>query len=95
MEALEQKICLDTDVAIAILNNEQRALEFIDKIQDLEVFTTVINIFELFLRTTNLDEIENFRDKLNVLNLTENSSRIASVTFKNLKKKGYAKNLVV
>jgi len=34
---LEQKICLDTDVIIAILNNEPRAMIIIDRIENFEI----------------------------------------------------------
>lgn len=88
MEALDQKVCLDTDVVIAIMNYEQRAPKIIDKIQDSEVYISVIAIFELFLRDTNLNEIDVFRDKVKILDLTEESARRASSIFKTLKKKG-------
>lgn len=88
MEALDQQVCLDTDVVIAILNNEERASEVIDKIEAFEVYVSVVTIYELFLRETNLNEIEIFRNKVRVLDLTEGAARKASVIFNTLKKKG-------
>mgnify|MGYP001590122268 FL=1 len=88
MGCLEQKICLDTDVVISILNKEERAGKLIDKIIDLDVFITVITLFELLLRETNLEQIEIFRNNVNLLYFDEISSRKASEVFKELKKKG-------
>ncbi len=86
MEKLDQKICLDTDVVIAILNNEKRTLSLISKIENAEIFISTVTLFELLLRETNLDIIENFKDKVQILNFDELSSRKASYIFKELKK---------
>ena len=88
MENLEQKICLDTDIVISILNKEERAGKLIEKIINLDVFITVITLFELLLRETNLEQIEIFRNNVNLLYFDETSSRKASEVFKELKKKG-------
>lgn len=83
-----QKICLDSDVIISILNNERRAQFAIDKIENSEIFISTITLFELLLRETNLDQIEIFRSKVNVLYFDELSSRKASLIHKELKKNG-------
>ncbi|MDP4012932.1 MAG: type II toxin-antitoxin system VapC family toxin [Candidatus Nanoarchaeia archaeon] len=85
---MEQKVCLDTDVVIAILNNEERAIQLIEKIKQSRVLITSITIFELFLRKTNLHAIEIFRNKVQVLDFDEDSARKASEIFKELQKKG-------
>ena len=85
---MEQKICLDTDVVIAILNGESRAVDLVDKIKDQEVYISTVTLFELLLRETNLEQIEVFRNKVRILNFDELSSRRASLIFKYLKKKG-------
>ena len=85
---MEQKICLDTDVVISILNNEERAQRAIDKIEKATVFITTITLFELLLRKTNLEAIEAFRSKVSVLEFTEDASRKASAIFKDLKNQG-------
>ena len=88
MGKLEQKVCLDTDAVISILNNESRSISLINAIEDCEVHITTINLFELLLRKTNLEEIEIFRKKTQLLDFEENASREASSVFKELKKKG-------
>ena len=88
MECMEQKVCLDTDAVIAILNNEKRALNLPDKISQKTVFITTITLFELLLRKTNIQAIEIFRNKVHVLDFDEDSARKASLIFKELKDKG-------
>ena len=88
MESLEQKVCLDTDVVISILNKEERARTLIDKIINLDVFITTVNLFELLLRENNLEQIEIFRNNVNILYFDEPSSRKASEISKELKKNG-------
>ncbi len=85
---MEQKVCLDTDVVIAILNNEERAISILDKIKNDTILITVITLFELLLRKTNLEAVEQFRNKVYILDLDEESARNASIIFKDLQKKG-------
>src|SRR3989344_1347056 len=88
LESLDKKVCLDTDVIIAILNKEERASILIERIKECEVFTTTINVFELFLRETNIDALELFREKVQVLEFDEIAARKSSNLFKILRKKG-------
>jgi len=85
---MDKQICIDTDVAIAILNNEERAQKVIDKIENMDIFISAINLFELLLRETNLEQIEIFRNKVNLLEFDEASARKASLIHKELKNKG-------
>lgn len=85
---MEQKVCLDTDIVIALLNNEERAGDFADNIAQSTVFITAITLFELLLRKTNIQAIETFRDKVYVLDFDEDSARKASILFKELQSKG-------
>tara|TARA_Y100000034_G_scaffold133857_1_gene200675 strand:- start:5123 stop:5494 length:372 start_codon:yes stop_codon:yes gene_type:complete len=85
---LDKKICLDTDTVIGILNNEERAVSIINFIEEFEIFISVITLFELLLRETDLEEIEIFRRKVNVLDFDEESSRKSSDIHKELKRKG-------
>ena len=85
---MEQKVCLDTDVVIAILNNEERAVKAVEKIGNGNVFITTITLFELLLRKTNLQAIEIFRNKVYVLDFNEEAARKASDIFKELQNKG-------
>ena len=88
MERLERKICLDTDVVIAILNNEPRSFQIVDRIESYEAHITVITLFELLCRETSLEKIEIFKEKVNILEFNEVAAREASLILKNLKKKG-------
>ncbi len=88
MGKLEQKVCLDTDVVIAILNGETRADGLIRDIENCEIFISSITLFELLLRKTNLDKIEEFKVKVNILDFDEFAARKASLIFKKLKQKG-------
>ena len=83
-----QKVCLDTDFVISVLNNENRASELIKDIESLEIFVSVVTLFELFQRETNLEQIEIFRNKVKILNLDELAARKAASVFKNLRKEG-------
>ena len=85
---MEQKVCLDTDTVIAILNNEERAKNIPDKIAQSTVYITTITLFELLLRKTNLEAIESFRNKIYVLDFDEDSARKASTISKELQSKG-------
>lgn len=85
---MEQKVCLDTDVVIAILNNEERAVETIKKIEAFTVCITTITLFELLLRKTHLDVIEKFRNSVFILDFEEDAARQASMFFKDLQSKG-------
>lgn len=85
---MDLKVCLDTDAVIAIFNNEERAAALIDKIKDCKVFITTITLFEMLLRETNIDQIETFRSKVEVLGFDEPAAREASLISKNLKKLG-------
>ena len=85
---MEEKVCLDTDVVISILNGETRASKLIEEIQECEIFISTITLFELMLRKTNLEQIEMFRRKVNILDYDELSARKSSLIFKELNKKG-------
>ena len=78
MEKLDQKVCLDTDVVISILKGDDRFHYLLDKSLGNEVFVSVITLFELFLRDTNLRDIEEFRKRVEILNFDESASRKAS-----------------
>ena len=54
----------------------------------MDIFISAINLFELLLRETNLEQIEIFRNKVNLLEFDEASARKASLIHKELKNKG-------
>ena len=88
MEKMDQKVCLDTDVVITILNNLNKTQELVNKILDAEIYITTITLFELLQRENNLDQIEVFRSRVKILDLDELASRKSSLIFKSLKKNG-------
>ena len=85
---MDKKVCLDTDACIAIINRRGNYQNLLNKILYSRIFISTVSLFELFLRKTNIDKIEEFREKINLLEFDENSSRKASEIFKYLKSKG-------
>ncbi|MBS3138638.1 type II toxin-antitoxin system VapC family toxin [Candidatus Woesearchaeota archaeon] len=83
-----KKICLDSDVCIAILRNESRAQQIKDLIVDAEICVSTVTIFELFLRRTNLDVVDEFIGKIDRLSLNEHAARYASSLYKTLEQNG-------
>ena len=51
---MDEKICLDTDIVIAILNNEKRASDLIDRIKDADIF---MEYLYLIMRSYNYDSL--------------------------------------
>lgn len=85
---MAEKICLDTDIVITILKGDKPGEDIINKLLNYEIFITSITVFELFLRQTNLEIIEEFIQNLNILSLNEISAKKASELHKSLEKKG-------
>jgi len=85
---MDQKICLDTDACIAIIKQLSPYEELLEKIFSLRTFTTTISVFELFLRRTNISQIENFIKDLEILSFDSMAARKASEIQKELKAKG-------
>ena len=83
-----QNVCLDTDFIIALLNDEDRASDKIKNIESFEIFVSVVTLFELFQRETNIEQIEIFRNKVKILPFDELSARKAASLFKNFRKIG-------
>ncbi len=55
-----EKICLDIDACIFILKNDKKALEIKPIIENSEMFISAVTVFELLLRKTNLNIVEEF-----------------------------------
>ena len=90
MGSMAEKICLDTDICVAIINGEDRAENFRDAAIDSELFLTSVTVFELYLRKTRLDKVSEFLNNFNlyVLPLDQNCALISSEIHKDLEKKG-------
>lgn len=85
---MDKKVCLDTDACIAIIKQQAPYEELLQKTFSQRTFTTTISIFELFLRKTNIYQIENFIMDLEILNFDSRAARKASEIQKELNAKG-------
>ena len=85
---MDKKICLDTDVCIAIINRKGLYQNILAKLLYSRVFISTISLFELFLRTTNLEPVESFIKDLEILDFDSTSARKASEVRKALKSEG-------
>ena len=85
---MDKKICLDTDVCIAIINRKGLYQNLLAKLLYSRVFISTISLFELFLRTTNLEPVESFIKYLEILDFDSTSARKASEVRKALKSEG-------
>ena len=85
---MDQKVCLDTDACIAIINRKGGYQSILNKILYSRVFVSTVTLFELFLRKTNVVEVENFIKDLEILNFDTTSARKASEILKILKNEG-------
>lgn len=85
---MDQKVCLDTDACIAIINRKGPYQILMTKILYSRVFISTISLFELFLRTTNIEPVEKFIKDLEILDFDSTSARKASELKNVLKNQG-------
>ncbi|MBI4159419.1 type II toxin-antitoxin system VapC family toxin [Candidatus Woesearchaeota archaeon] len=85
---MEQKVCLDTDVCIEIVNERPNGKGIINSILDKEIFVSSITVFELYLRETNLGKINELLVDFNILPFGVITAKEASAISKSLKKSG-------
>lgn len=85
---MDTKICLDTDIAIAIINGDKRVEQLIPRLSNYPVYLTAITVFELLLRETRLDIVKRFINDSEIIPFKEKEAIKASSVFKELKKKG-------
>ena len=96
METLENKICLDTDFLVNFLRNNKNEAEFVKENEiGKELATTFINIFELFYgaykssnREENIKLVKLLLNRINLLNLSLESSEKAGEISARLEKEG-------
>ena len=81
-----RRVCLDTDVSIALIKQHPDALQFINSIAEDEIYLTAVTVFELLLRTSNLTPVEEFIKQFKILEFDHQSSINASQIVKSLKK---------
>lgn len=93
---MENKICLDTDFLVNFLRNSKEEAEFIKNNEsDKDMATTYINLFELYYgayksreKDNNLKAISNLLNRLNILNLSDESVKKAGEILAKLEKEG-------
>ncbi len=90
------KICLDTDFLIDFLRGKEDALFFVSRMEDRAVLaTTYVNLYELYVgayKSENspreLTNSEALKNRLQLLNLSEASVKLAGQIRAELMKKG-------
>ncbi len=84
---MARKVCLDSDVLINILRNQNETIKMIQNL-DADLFTTSINTFELWYGRKNSEDIFQFFEWLNVLEFNQESSILAGDILRKLELKG-------
>ena len=75
-------------MAIAILKNDIRGKAITRELENATVHITTVTLFELLLRRTNMEAVEEFRNNCILLDFDEEAARQASRIFKELKEIG-------
>lgn len=95
MEAVERKICIDTDILIDFLRNKEYAVTFLREHEKAALLTTYINAFELYQgaflserQENNVKKVEELLDRMLILNLSRESVKAAAFSFASMKKAG-------
>ncbi|MBI4155378.1 type II toxin-antitoxin system VapC family toxin [Candidatus Woesearchaeota archaeon] len=81
------KLCLDSDVLIDILRNNEETIKKI-KLLEGEFFTTTVSIFEIWNGRKKDEIIEDFISWINIIDFDENAAFLAGDIRKNLRKNG-------
>ncbi len=87
---MDKKICLDTNVIISLIRDKN--LELIEKI-DAKFYTTSISVFELWFGRRKSENLPQLFDVLEIVDLDEESAKIAANIMLELKKEGKMINL--
>ena len=87
---MAEKICLDTDICIAIINGDARAEKFRMAAASADLYLSSATVFELYLRKTNLEKVTEFLSnfKQAVLPLDQNCAIESSLIYKDLERYG-------
>jgi len=83
-----REICLDSDILIGISNNNQEIISQLSSIEDAYLYTTTINVFELWSGRKKEEPIKKLLNNLKILDFDYNSSIISNNLRKYLKKAG-------
>src|SRR3989338_3580428 len=88
MEKMVTKVCLDTSIVIALLKKKENYERFLNALEECELYISSITVFELFMRKSNLDEIEKLVSQIMILPFGEAEAKKASELFKKQAKEG-------
>ncbi len=83
-----EKVALDTSVCVELMKNRQRGNILVEQFSDKDIFLTSVGLFELLLRSTNLEIVEKMATRFNLLIFNEPAARKAAEIFKELKSSG-------
>lgn len=83
-----ERICLDSDTCIAIVNNLPSRSKILAIILERDVCISSITAFELLRRKTNIEKMEEIISGMDVLAFDKESAEYASKIEKQLKSKG-------
>lgn len=87
-------ICLDSDFLIDVLRNKEEAKRWLEENKDKTLYTTIINIFELFYgahksnRKKEIDSCNELLDDLPILELSVNAAKKSANIAADLDKTG-------
>lgn len=84
----KRRLCLDTDVSIAIIKDASVLSRIAAAAYGRTPFISSVTVFELLLRKTNMEPVEKFIAKTEILNFDEPAAKMASQLDKSLKQKG-------
>ena len=88
MEAMEQKICIDTDVVISLFKGRPEAKNWLSGINVSECFVSSITVFELQLREKGIEVIDDFLNSITILPFDRIAAKKSAMIHKDLKRKG-------
>lgn len=83
-----ENVALDTSVCIDIIRNKQHGIELSEQISGNQIFLPSVGLFELLLRRTNLEAVEELASRVDLLPFDEKAARKASEIAKELGSKG-------
>ena len=83
-----ENVALDTSVCIEIIKNKLSGISISERISGSEIFLASVGLFELLLRRTNLEAVEELVGRVNLLSFDEKAARKASDIAKELSSKG-------
>ena len=96
MEKMENSICLDSDILVELLRKNDEIAEWIKEKEENNILaTTTINLFELNYGAfssnspkVNYKDVEDVKNRLKILNLSDTSAEEAGKQKANLEKQG-------